>query len=99
MAYDQSKIFIKAKAAIKKHNLFFIEDIVAYLPIVKKTFYEYFPVESNESNELKELLEANKITTKVLIRKKLQSGDKAAELIALRNQSRINGSLAGYRDI
>jgi len=83
MAYNKTKIFEQSKSVIKKHGLFFIEDIVAYLPIVKKTFYEYFPIESNECNELKELLETNKINTKVAIRKKLQAGNRAAELIAL----------------
>lgn len=83
MAYNKNKIFEQSKSVIKKHRLFFIEDIVAYLPIAKKTFYEYFPVESNECNELKELLETNKINVKVAIRKKLQAGYKAAELIAL----------------
>jgi len=83
MAYDRKKIFEQSKSVIKKHGLFFIEDVVAYLPIAKKTFYEYFPLESNESNTLKELLETNKITVKVAIREKLQKGNRAAELIAL----------------
>jgi hypothetical protein len=83
MAYNKVKIFEQSKSVIKKHRLFFIEDVVAYLPIVKKTFYEYFPIDSNESNELKELLETNKTNVKVAIRKKLQAGNKAAELIAL----------------
>jgi hypothetical protein len=83
MAYDKIKIFEQSKSVIKKHRLYFIEDVVAYLPIVKKTFYEYFPLESNESNILKELLEQNKINTKVQIRKKLLKGERAPELIAL----------------
>jgi hypothetical protein len=83
MAYDKDKIFEQCKSVIKKHELFFIEDIVAYIPISKKTFYEFYPVDGNDCNELKELLETNKINIKVAIRKKLQAGDKAAELIAL----------------
>ena len=59
MAYDRNKIFKQAKEAIIKHKLFFVDDLVAFLPISKKTFYEFFPLESNESNELKELLEQN----------------------------------------
>ena len=83
MAYDKGKIFEQAKEAIKNNNLFFIEDIVAFLPISKKTYYEYFPLESDESNELKEMLELNKIKTKSAIRAKLYKGEKAAELLAL----------------
>jgi hypothetical protein len=83
MAYDKEVIFTKAKAAIEENNLFFIEDIVAFLPCSKPTFYEFFPVESNELNTLKELLDDNKVQTKVKIRKKLEMGEKAAELLAL----------------
>lgn len=83
MAYDRKKIFQQAKEAVVKHNLYFIEDIVAFLPIAKKTYYEYFPIDSNESNELRELLEENKIKTKASIRVKLHNSDKAAELLAL----------------
>ena len=38
MAYDKLEIFKKAKEVTVKNKLFFIEDIVAFLPIVKKTF-------------------------------------------------------------
>jgi hypothetical protein len=70
MAYDRIKIFEQAKEVIVKHKLFFVEDIVAFLPIAKKTFYEYFPIDSNESNELKELLETEKVNLKVSMRSK-----------------------------
>ena len=56
MAYNKTEIFETAKKKIVEHKLFFVEDIVAFLPISKKTFYEYFPVESDESNELKNYL-------------------------------------------
>lgn len=81
--YNKQKIFEQAKEAITKNNLFFIEDIVAFLPIAKKTYYEYFPLESNESNELRDLIDTNKIKTKSAIRAKLFKGEKAAELLAL----------------
>jgi len=83
MAYDRKKIYEQAKQVIIDENLFFIEDIVAFLPISKPTFYEFFPVESNELNTLKDLLDDNKITTKSAIRKKLFKSEKAAELLAL----------------
>lgn len=83
MRYDKNEIFEKAKQAIIDNSLYFIEDVVAFLPIVKVTFYDYFPVDSNEMNEIKELLDNNKISTKVKLRKKLGEGEKAAEILAL----------------
>jgi hypothetical protein len=83
MAYDKQVIFEQAKQAILENSLYFIEDIVAYLPISKKTYYEYFPVESDESNELKDLLSENKIKMKVKLRQKLSKGEKASEILAL----------------
>ena len=60
MAYDRKKIFEQAKEAITKHKLIFVDDIVAFLPISKLTFYKLFPVDSDEMNELKELLKTNR---------------------------------------
>lgn len=83
MAYDREKIYEQAIKAIEDNNLFFIEDIVAFLPISKKTYYEYFPIDSDESNTLKEKLDDNKVRTKSGIRAKLWKSEKAAELLAL----------------
>ena len=60
MAYDRKKIFEQAKEMIVKHKLFFVEDIIAFIPCSKQTFYDFFPVESEESDVLKELLGKNK---------------------------------------
>lgn len=81
--YNKQKIFEQAKEAITKNNLFFIEDIVAFIPCSKPTFYEFFPPESNDFNALKDLLDQNKIKTKSAIRAKLFKGEKAAELLSL----------------
>ena len=83
MAYDRKKIFEQAKEVIVKHKLFFVEDIVAFLPISKKTFYEFFPLESNESNDLKELLEQNRVTLKVSMRSKWYTSNAPALQMAL----------------
>jgi len=83
MAYDKDKIYELAKEVIIEHTLYFVEDVVSLLPCSKPTFYEFFPIESNELNTLKELLDKNKINTKVRLRKKLEQGDKAAEILAL----------------
>lgn len=73
------------------NNLFFIRDVVAFLPCSKTRFYELFDAEKDTMDsykdemfgELVEMLESNKITTKCKIRKKLGMGDKASELLAL----------------
>lgn len=83
MAYDKKKIFEQAKEVITKNKLFFIEDIVAFLPIAKKTFYEYFPIDSNESNELKEMLEKNRVEIKSSMRSKWYKSDAPALQLAL----------------
>ena len=55
-AYDRKKIYEQAKQVIKDENLFFIQDIIAFLPISIQTFYKFYPVGSNELNTLKDLL-------------------------------------------
>jgi len=83
MAYDRIKIYNVAIDVITKNNLFFIEDIVAFLPCDKTTFYRFFPLESNEYDTLKDLLDDNKVKTKSSIRAKLWKSNKASELLAL----------------
>jgi hypothetical protein len=83
MAYDKKKLYKQAKEQITKNNLFFIEDLVAFLPCGKSYFYDTFTLDSNEMHTLKEMLEQNKIKTKSSIRAKLYKSEKAAELLAL----------------
>lgn len=83
MAYDRLEIFEQAKEVTKENNLFFIEDIIAYLPISKPTFYDFFPIDSNELNDLKELLEHNRVSLKVSMRKKWQDNPAPALQMAL----------------
>lgn len=83
MAHNKVKIFEKAKEQIVKNNLFFIEDIAAFVGCSKTYFYEAFPIDSDEMNELKEMLNVNRVKTKSSIRAKLYKGEKAAELLSL----------------
>ncbi len=83
MAYKTEELFNKAKEAIEKHKLFFIEDIVAFVPCDKTTFYRHFPKESNEYNELKEMLDKNKIEIKTSMRSKWYKSDAPALQMAL----------------
>ena len=75
MAYDRKKIFEKAKEQIISKRLIFVEEVVAFIGISKPTFYDFFPVDSNEFNELKELIETNKISLKTSMRKKWYDSD------------------------
>ena len=83
MAYNPKEIYEQAKEAIEKNNLFFIEDVVAFIPCSRSTFYNYFPDGSDELDAWKGMLEQNKIKTKSSIRAKLYKSEKAAELLAL----------------
>ena len=83
MAYDRKKIFEQAKEMIVKHKLFFVEDIVAFLPCDKTTFYRFFELESNEYNELKGLLETNRTELKVSMRSKWYKSNAPALQMAL----------------
>lgn len=103
MAYDKTKIFEQAKELTVKHKLFFIEDIVAMLPCSKPTFYEMFPLESNELNELKDLIDTNRISIKVGLRKKWNDSDAPALQLSLyklicSNEERKNLSMT-HNDI
>ena len=54
--------------------MFFIEDIVSYLPCNKTTFYEH---KLNESNAIKDALQKVKTETKVSMRSKWYKSDNA----------------------
>lgn len=83
MAYDRKKVFEQAKEAITKYKLFFIEDVVAWLPISKPTFYDFFEPNSNELNELKDMLEQNKVEVKSALRSKWFKGNNPLTQMAL----------------
>jgi hypothetical protein len=83
MAYDRTKIYQQALDLIEKKKLFFIEDVVSLLPISKPTFYDYFQIDSNELNTIKEGLEKNKIEIKNGLRNKWYNGNNPLTQMAL----------------
>lgn len=83
MAYDKDILKAKAIEAIKKNKLIFVEDICAYIGINKTTYYVHFPIDSNDNNELSEMLEKNKIDLKVGMRKKWYDSENATTQLAL----------------
>ena len=83
MAYDRKKIFEQAKEVIGTHKLFFVDDIVAFLPCATSTFYEFFPANSEELEELKGLLNQNRTELKVSMRSKWYKSNAPALQMAL----------------
>ena len=69
--YNTTEIFEQSKKLIVKHKLLFIQDVVDFLPITRQTFYRYFPLESEEMQEIKKLIDENKISIKSNLRGKM----------------------------
>lgn len=68
MAYDINELRAKAIEAIEKNKLFFIEDVLAYLPCQRTYFYDTLKL--NKDPEILEMLEKNRVEIKVSMRKK-----------------------------
>ena len=99
MAYDKKKLYKQALQAIEKNKLFFIEDVVAYLPCRKQTLYDLFPLHSDEMDTIKESLDKNKTEIKVSMRNKWYKSDNPTlqmglmKLIGTEEEAhRLNGS-------
>ena len=83
MAYNRVKIYEQALELIEKKKLFFIEDVVTLLPCNKTTFYDFFKIDSNELNTIKEALDKNKIDIKNGLRNKWYNGNNPLTQMAL----------------
>ena len=83
MAYDRIKIYQQALDLIEKKKLFFIEDVVTLLPCSRSTFWEFFPDKSDELDNIKELLDKNKIEVKNGLRNKWYNGNNPLTQMAL----------------
>jgi hypothetical protein len=83
MAYNTEDLFNTAIEQIKKNKLFFIEDIIAFMPCAKSTFYEHFPNESNYYKKMFEELERNRTELKVSMRSKWYKSNAPALQMAL----------------
>lgn len=83
MKYNKEKLFEQAKEAAQKNNLIFIEEIVSFLPCSKQTFYDYFPLGSDELDELKTIIEDNTVNIKSGLRNKWYESDNPTLQIAL----------------
>lgn len=84
MAYNTEELFKKAKEYAKRKDedglkkmkgVVFFDDIISFLGISTSTFYDHFPKESKEYNELEAILKENKALMKSGIRAKWYSCD------------------------
>lgn len=83
MPYERlksKKLEEDAISLIKTKNLFFHEDVIAYLGIAKGTYYNH---KLNEMDSIKEALELNRVITKNSMRKKWAISDSSALQIGL----------------
>lgn len=83
MAYKTKTLFNTAMEQINKNKLFFIEDIIAFMPCAKSTFYEHFPNDSNYYKIMFEELEKNRTELKVSMRSKWYKSNAPALQMAL----------------
>ena len=83
MAYKTEELLSKALEAIEKHKLFFIEDIIAFLPCAKPTFYEHFPNDSDNYKTMFQALEKNRTEIKTSLRSKWYKSNAPALQLAL----------------
>ncbi|NMA73699.1 MAG: hypothetical protein GX963_05945 [Bacteroidales bacterium] len=83
MEAKKAKIYKQAIEVAEKKKCFFIEQLVAFLPIVKSTFYDYFPVGSDELNAIKAILEKNRVEVKTSMYNKWFKSDNPTLQIAL----------------
>ena len=83
MAYKTKDLFEIGVKAIEEHKLFFIEDIKAYLPCHRTTFYDHFPAGSDYHKEFITMLEKNRTEVKVSMRSKWYKSDAPSLQIAL----------------
>ena len=81
--YNTEDLFNKGMEAIEKHKLFFIEDIISFLPCRKSTFYEHFSNETDYYKRMFEALEKNRTTLKVSMRSKWYTSNAPALQMAL----------------
>lgn len=99
MAYDRAQIFEQAKQIIIDKKPIYVTEMISYLPISEETYYQFFPLQSEQSEQLKALIEQGKIERKQGLREKWYEGENATTQLALykllgteEEAHRLNGS-------
>jgi hypothetical protein len=72
MAYNKEELVASALEAINKNKLFFIDDVISYLPCSRATFYN---LELDKLDDIKDALTKVKTEIKVSMRSKWYKSD------------------------
>lgn len=83
MGYKKGEIYQKAKIIAKEKKCFFVEQLISFLPCSKPTFYDHIKIDSNEFNDIKEILEENKVEIKTAMYNKWFKSDNPTLQIGL----------------
>ena len=83
MAYKTEELKEQALKAIEKNKLFFVEDVIAFLPCSRSTFFEHFSDKSDNYKEISEALTKNKVEIKTSLRSKWYKSNSAPLQLAL----------------
>ena len=101
MKYEIDELFKQACELTEKHKLLFVEDVIAFLPCSRSTFYAKFPDGSDFLDNIKEIIDKNRVTLKVSLRKKWFESDNATVQLALykicANQDELS-ALTNYKN-
>lgn len=81
--YDPKDIYERSLKVVKEQKLIYIEDIVAWLGISKETFYRLIPLNSNESNAIRDAIAEQRIQIKVALRRKMYNANDTGQTLAL----------------
>lgn len=83
MAYKSKDLLAKALKVIKEKKLFFVEDVISFMPCTKMTFYNHFSLDSDEMSQIKAALEENRVAIKTSMRNKWYNSNNPTLQIAL----------------
>ena len=97
--HDFEKLYNSTLSLATEKKCLFIEELVSYLPICRTTFYDYFKLNSTELDNIKDILDSNKVSLKTQMYSKWFKSDAPALQIALMKliatdseAHRLNGS-------
>ena len=80
MAYKTKELLEQAMAAVEKHKLIFIDEVVSFMECTRSTFYEH---KLDKSDELKKAIQQNKDEIKAGLRKKWYASENPTVQIVL----------------
>ena len=99
MAYNKEDLYNSAIKLAKEKKCFSVTDVYTLLPCSKSTFYDFFPVLSDELNNIKDIINKNRVEIKTAMRSKWFKSDNATLQVALmklictdEEAHRLNGS-------